>query len=111
MKKLKDEVSLGGKTETITMMDFRSNHGEMLTAISSGKTFVITKRGEPVAMLSPLPEERKPTIRELEDILAGRSTPVKIEVAPNGEIKTVPVTQNEWDALCAENENLLKRVV
>ncbi len=55
MKKLKDEISLSGKLESITMMELRSSPGEILTAVDCGKTFVITKCKKPIAVLSKLP--------------------------------------------------------
>jgi hypothetical protein len=58
MKRLKDEVSLNGKLETISMMDLRSRPGEVLESVSLGKTYIIAKNGKPIAVLSRLPGEQ-----------------------------------------------------
>lgn len=55
MNRLNDEISLEGKLEYITMMDLRSNPGEILTSVSYGKAFVITRNGKPIAVLSRVP--------------------------------------------------------
>ena len=55
MKKIRDEVSLGGKLETITAMDWRRAPGEVLASVALGKRFIITKQGRPVAMLCQPP--------------------------------------------------------
>jgi len=58
MIKLKEEVSLHGKFETITAMEFRRQPGEVLNSAQLGKVFLITKQGKPVAVLSGLPGEQ-----------------------------------------------------
>jgi len=58
MRKIKDEVSLIGKTEVITMMDLRKNPGEVISSVELGKTFIITRSGRQVAVLSKLPGEQ-----------------------------------------------------
>jgi antitoxin (DNA-binding transcriptional repressor) of toxin-antitoxin stability system len=55
LKRIADEVSLDRKLETITAMDFRKSPGEVLASVALGKTYVITKAGKPVAVLSRLP--------------------------------------------------------
>lgn len=62
MKSLKDSVSLKTEFEQITMTEFRSKPGEIMTAVELGKTFLIAKQGKPVAVLSPLPGELVTTI-------------------------------------------------
>ena len=57
MKKIKDEVSLASKFEVITAMELRQNPGEVLDSVALGKTFLITKQGKPVAVLSKPPGE------------------------------------------------------
>jgi antitoxin (DNA-binding transcriptional repressor) of toxin-antitoxin stability system len=55
MKKINQEVSMAGKLETITVMDFRRTPGEVFGSVALGKTFVITKSGKAVAVLSKPP--------------------------------------------------------
>jgi len=51
---------LAGQTEEITMMDFRRRPGDMIDQVQMGKTFVITKSGHVVAVLSqPKPNALK----------------------------------------------------
>ena len=55
MEKLKDEISLVNKIESISMMELRSAPGEILMAVDFGKTFIITKGKKSIAVLSKLP--------------------------------------------------------
>ena len=55
MKRLVDEISLHGKLETITVMDFRKRPGEVFTSVALGKMFVVTRNGKAVAVVAPLP--------------------------------------------------------
>lgn len=57
IKTLKEEVSLHGKLETITSTELRQQPGEVLTSVGLGKTFVVTKNGKPVAVISRPPGE------------------------------------------------------
>ncbi len=57
MKMLKDEISLKGKVEQITLMELRQHPGEVFSSVALGKTFVITKSGKPVAIISKPPGE------------------------------------------------------
>jgi len=57
MKTLKDEISLHGKFETIPISDFRKRPGEVLTSVDLGKTFLVTKNGKAVAVVSKPPGE------------------------------------------------------
>jgi prevent-host-death family protein len=58
MKHIRDEIDLHGKFETITAMDFRRQPGEVLESARLGKTFLITKAGKAIAVLSGLPGEQ-----------------------------------------------------
>lgn len=55
MKRIRDEISLAGKIETITMMELRSRPGEVIEAAMLGKTYLISRNGRAVAVLSALP--------------------------------------------------------
>lgn len=55
MKRLRELTPFAGKLETITAMDFRKSPGEILDSVTFGKTFVVTKQGKPVALLTQLP--------------------------------------------------------
>lgn len=54
MKRLKDCVSLYGKKEEITMMDLRKHPGEILTLVSLGKSYIITRSSSKIAFLNPI---------------------------------------------------------
>lgn len=58
MKGVADEVSLAGKLDTITVMELRRQPGEVLACVSLGKTFVVTKSGKPIAIISKPPGEQ-----------------------------------------------------
>ncbi|HEA66882.1 hypothetical protein LCGC14_2028010 [marine sediment metagenome] len=64
MKTLKDEVSLSGKFEQITLMDLRRQPGEVFTSVALGKTYVVTKNGKPIAVISRPPGETLLTVIE-----------------------------------------------
>lgn len=55
MKRIKDEVSLEDKIDTITASELRQRPGEVLDSVALGKTFVITKNGKPVAVVMKPP--------------------------------------------------------
>lgn len=59
MKKIVDHVlqQMSQQFEVITAMDLRRQPGEVLDSVALGKTFVITKAGRPIAVLSKLPGE------------------------------------------------------
>ncbi len=57
MKTVKDEVSLSGKVEQITLMDLRKQPGEVFASVALGKTFVVTKMGKPIGIISKPPGE------------------------------------------------------
>lgn len=59
MRKIADHVGqeMRKQFESITMMDLRKQPGEVLDSVELGKTFLITKAGRPIAVLSPLPGE------------------------------------------------------
>ncbi len=56
--KLNESDLLVGETETITAMDLRRGPGDILTQVSMGKTFTITRNGDPIAVLTR-PEEQQ----------------------------------------------------
>ena len=86
MIKLKDEVRLQSKVDTITMMEFRHSPGEIMDKVMYGQTIIVTRSGKPQAMIIPyLERHRKPTIKELEEILSQPDQ--DIVVLPNGEIR------------------------
>lgn len=60
MKKIADHVlqQMSQQFEVITAMDFRKQPGEVLDSVDLGKTFLITKAGRPVAVLSKPPGEQ-----------------------------------------------------
>ena len=55
MKTIKDQLTLNGKIETITAGELRQQPGEVLESVALGKTFVVTKRGSPIAVISKPP--------------------------------------------------------
>lgn len=57
MKSIAQEVSLNGRFEMITIGDLRKNPGEVLASVDLGKTFLVTKSGRPIAVLSKPPGE------------------------------------------------------
>jgi len=67
MKRLKDHITLSGERETITIMDFRRSPGEVLTAVTLGKVFIVTKLGKPVAMICSPPCDLSKAVRRGND--------------------------------------------
>lgn len=57
MKRLKKEVSLDGKFEVITLSDLRRLPGEIMQCVELGKTYLITRNGKAIAVLSKPPGE------------------------------------------------------
>lgn len=57
MKKIKDEVSMAGSIENISISELRKSPGEVLKSVELGKTYVICRSGKPVAVLSKPPGE------------------------------------------------------
>ena len=59
MKKIADYClqEMSKQFEVITAMDLRKQPGEVLDSVMLGKTFLITKAGRPVAVLSKPPGE------------------------------------------------------
>lgn len=55
MKRLSEEINLQGKFETISVTELRHSPGAVLEMVNLGKVFVITKAGNPVAVLSKPP--------------------------------------------------------
>ena len=62
MRELNNIIDLRGQFEEITIMDLRKHVGEILTQVSLGKTFLITKTSKPIAFLSYLPKIGKPNV-------------------------------------------------
>lgn len=52
---INEEVSLSGKFEEITVTEMRGRPGEVLASVGLGKTFLVTQRGKPVAVISKPP--------------------------------------------------------
>ena len=52
MDKLSRLINLDNQQEEITATQLRSCPGEILTQISMGKTFTVTKNGKPIAVMS-----------------------------------------------------------
>lgn len=55
MKRLHDQVVLDKGLERITLTDLRGRPGEVMTLVSMGKTYVLTKHGKDLAVLSKVP--------------------------------------------------------
>ena len=85
MKKLTEQINLQSFVETISMMDLRMQPGEVLDKVMYGQTIIIERNGRPLAMLVPYISRDKPTIVELEKILASEDK--DIQILPNGEIR------------------------
>ena len=50
--RLKDMKLLQGQTEEITMMALRKGPGDVMDQVQMGKTFIITRSGKAVAVIS-----------------------------------------------------------
>jgi hypothetical protein len=74
MKTLAQHVSLAGQFEEISATELRQQVGEALAAVALGKTFLITKNGKAVGILSKPPGET-----------------LAIEVMPDGSWRYGPV--------------------
>ncbi len=55
MKSLAEQVKLTDLLETITITEFRSRPGEVLVQVMLGKTYIVTGKGTPVAVISKPP--------------------------------------------------------
>ena len=55
MQRLNQQINFEGQIEKITMMDLRSRPGEVMTAVSYGKTYLIQRNGQTLAVLSKPP--------------------------------------------------------
>jgi prevent-host-death family protein len=53
MKTIKQQVSLEGQTQTITISEFRKQPGDILAQVELGMRFVITRGGKEIADLVP----------------------------------------------------------
>lgn len=57
-KKLTDSLILAGTLENITMMELRESPGDIIAQAALGRSFIISKSGRPIAVLSRLPGEQ-----------------------------------------------------
>jgi hypothetical protein len=57
MKRLSQEISLKGKCEEISLTEFRASPGAVLSMVELGKTFILTRNGQQIAVLSQVPGE------------------------------------------------------
>ncbi len=89
MKKIKDEVSLVGKIERISMMELRHHPGEVLDSVELGKIFVITKNGKPIAKLKRLSQVSKS--KDLHELLREINKEYIVEIARDGSAKAIPI--------------------
>lgn len=55
MKTISEEISLSGRLETVTLTELRKTPGEVFASVALGKTFVVTLRGDPIAVISKPP--------------------------------------------------------
>jgi prevent-host-death family protein len=55
MKKISQLVSLKQEIEHMSMSDLRANPGEVIESVRLGKTFIVSKAGRQIAVLSALP--------------------------------------------------------
>lgn len=53
MKRLRDEIQLKGKIETIDATDLRAHVGEVLTQVMLGKSYTVTRKGRTVCHIVP----------------------------------------------------------
>lgn len=49
---------------TVTLTEFRSHASGMLTRVEQGETLVVLRHGRPVAEISPLAREGRPSWKE-----------------------------------------------
>ena len=86
MKPMKEEVSLFGKAEKISMMDFRHHPGLVLDKVQLGMVIIVTKKGKDIAYLSPYEmPPTKPSIASLEAILS-KEDENALRILPNGQV-------------------------
>ena len=86
MRRISEQVSLHGKAEKISIMDFRKRPGEVLQKAALGMTIIITKQGKEVAYLTPFEMTRiKPTIKTLEMLLSSNDDN-DLRILPNGQV-------------------------
>ena len=53
--------------ESIGLFEAKTHFSALLERVAQGETIEITRRGRPVAMLSPVPRESKPDLRRIAD--------------------------------------------
>jgi prevent-host-death family protein len=57
-------MRLRAMSDTVTLRDANQKFAALVRAVESGREFVITRRGKPVAKLSPVSGERRLTPRQ-----------------------------------------------
>jgi antitoxin (DNA-binding transcriptional repressor) of toxin-antitoxin stability system len=57
MQRIQEAVQLND-LETITMTELRGRPGEVMRMVELGRTFIITKGGKPLGVLSRIPGEQ-----------------------------------------------------
>ena len=57
MQRIQDSIQLND-LETITMTELRQQPGEVMRMVELGRTFLITKGGKPLGVLSRVPGEQ-----------------------------------------------------
>lgn len=55
MRKIKQSIVLHDRFEVISATDFRKSPGEVFESVRLGKIFLVTKAGEPIAVISQPP--------------------------------------------------------
>ena len=61
MKKLREEMFLEGKIDSISMMELRESPGDIIDQAMLGKVIIIERFGRPAAMLTRLPKIGEPS--------------------------------------------------
>ena len=86
MKKISDQVSLTGKAERISIMEFRSKPGEVLDKAMFGLTIIVTRYGKNLVYICPFEmPKNKTSIASLEAILSNEDSK-DLRVLPNGQV-------------------------
>lgn len=59
MKTISERIHLkGSKLEQISMTELRSKPGEVIDLVNLGATYLVTKQGKPIAVISKVPGEQ-----------------------------------------------------
>lgn len=62
-------------TQTIAQRELRNDNARVIDAVASGKTFVVTRNGVPVAELRPIRRPRRKFVTKAELLALGTSGP------------------------------------